>query len=410
MKLKVLKEKWKYPVILLLGIGVSNIGAWVYLLALNLIVFESTGSALAVAALYILIPLAAIFTNFWAGSITDRFNKRTLMFIIDISRAICIFSVPWLMKDSIWIMYITVFFINVAGAMYTPALMAYVTKLIPYDQRKRFNSLRSLIDSGAFLIGPAIAGLFFIMGSPEYAIMFNSVAMFLSGVITLIMPNVEKHEVINKMGEKLTIRLLKKDFQTVISFSRDHSYIIIIYFLFNLVIVMTAAVDSLEAAFAKEVLNLSDSNYGFLVSIAGAGIVIGACINAIFVKKISVSILMGLGSVLVSFGYIIYTFSQTFMMAAVGFFSLALFLAIANTAFFTFYQNNIPVEIMGRVSSLYGILEAILIIITTVLIGIFAQFASIQLAIIMGALIMLLISFILLLSCMKPSQNNAYQS
>jgi hypothetical protein len=35
------------------------------------------------------------------------------------------------------------------------------------------------------------------------------------------------------------------------------------------------AIDSLEAAFAKEVLSISDTNYGFLLSIFGTGIVNG---------------------------------------------------------------------------------------------------------------------------------------
>ena len=41
------------PVLLLLGIGNSNLGAWVYLIALNLILLDITGSPLAVAILLI---------------------------------------------------------------------------------------------------------------------------------------------------------------------------------------------------------------------------------------------------------------------------------------------------------------------------------------------------------------------
>ena len=39
--------------------------------------------------------------------------------------------------------------------------------------------------------------------------------------------------------------------------------------------VMPSALDSLEAAFAKEVLQLTDADYGFLVSVSGAGIIAG---------------------------------------------------------------------------------------------------------------------------------------
>lgn len=78
---------WKYPAILLCGIGISNFGAWVYFIALNLIVLDLTKSPLAVAGLYIVKPLATLFTNVWAGSVIDRMNKRTVMITLDLIRA-----------------------------------------------------------------------------------------------------------------------------------------------------------------------------------------------------------------------------------------------------------------------------------------------------------------------------------
>ncbi|MBU9721933.1 MULTISPECIES: MFS transporter [Bacillaceae] len=409
MKLKHTVESWKYPSILLLGIGVSNLGAWVYLIALNLIVFEMTGSPLAVAVLYILIPLATMFTNFWCGSLIDRLNKRNLMISLDIFRALCLFLVPWILDASLMLLYIIVFLINMATSMFSPTSLVYITKLIPTEQRKKFNSLISLIDSGAFLLGPALAGVLFIVGTPERGILINAAALFLSGLITLLMPNLEKQSLVINNGEKLSMTLLKKDFQIVMNFSRKSVYIMLIYFLFSSVFVMTAAVDSLEATFAKEILSLSDSDYGFLVSIAGAGVIVGAVINTLFVKKISISLMIGLGSTFLSIGYIIYAFSNTFSIAALGFFILAFFLAFANTGFLTFFQNNIPVDVMGRIESFYGLVEATLIIITTGIIALLAQVISIQFAVIAGALVMLLISVVLCTLNLKPSKSKFYQ-
>lgn len=408
MNFKNILASWKYPAVLLLGIGVSNIGAWVYLIALNLIVFAITGSPLAVAALYILIPLATLVTNFWSGSLIDRLNKRNLMIFLDIFRALCIFLLPWLIDLSIWLMYGVVFLINMASSVFGPTSMTYITKLIPVEQRKRFNSLRSLIDSGAFLLGPAVAGLMFMIGTPEVAIYINAAALFLSGLITFLMPNQEKKKLTNFNDDKFSLVLLKKDFHAVVNFSRKQVYIMLIYFLFSSVIVMTAAVDSLEAAFAKEVLQLTDSDYGFLVSIAGAGIVIGAFINTLFVKKLAISVLIGFGSIFVSVGYLIYAFSSSFLVAAIGFFFLAFFLAFANTGFHTFYQNNIPVEVMGRIGSLYGLVEAVLVIVTTVVFGIAAQMISIQFAVIVGALFMFITSITLTAFSFQPSKTKYF--
>ncbi|WP_442603642.1 MFS transporter [Paenibacillus sp. KN14-4R] len=384
---KKLLETWKYASILLIGIGVSNIGAWIYLIALNLMVLNMTESVLAVAALYILRPLASIFTNLWSGSLIDRLNKRNLMVFLDISRAILIAMLP--LFSSLGYIFTLVLVINMASTIFGPTSMTYITKLIPTHQRQRFNSLNSLISSGAFLIGPAIAGMLFLIGSPVFAIYINAIALLISGLLTLIMPNLEKDTLAQKQGSKLSIHLLKKDWGAVLQFYRQKKYVLIICLLFSFVmVVMTSSVDSLEASFAKMVLHLSEGEYGVLVSVAGAGIIVGALLNTLIVKKVATSVMISGGSIGMCLGYIIFAFSHSFMMAAVGFFILAFFIAFANTGFMTFYQNNIPVDVMGRVGSMNQFIEAILKIITTAALGLAADLISIQVVVIVGVLIM----------------------
>lgn len=408
MRLGNLVESWKYPLMLLAGIGISNVGAWIYLIALNLIILEKTGSPLAVAVLYILKPLATLCTNFWSGSVIDRLNKRNLMVTLNLVSAVFIATLSFL--SSLWSIYLVVFLINIARSMFDPTSMTYITKLIPPKDRKRFNSLRSLIDSGGFLIGPAIAGLLFIIGTPIFAIYMNAIALLLSGLVTMMMPNLEKHIQFNSTDEKISFEVVKQDWTVVLNFSRRYAYIMFIYFLFGCVMVMATAIDSLEVAFAKEVLSLSDSEYSFLVSIAGAGIVIGAMINAMITTKSSTSLLIGLGSLFVSVGYIVYAFSTIFFMAAIGFFILSFSLAFANTGFHTFYQNNIPVDVMGRVGSIYGLIEAVLIILATTIAGVAAQLISIQYVVIVGTFVMLVISITLFLFNIRPSKAKLYST
>lgn len=408
MRLGNVVESWKYPLMLLAGIGISNVGAWIYLIALNLIILEKTGSPLAVAVLYILKPLATLCTNFWSGSVIDRLNKRNLMVTLNLVSAVFIAALSFL--SSLWSIYLVVFLINIARSMFDPTSMTYITKLIPPKDRKRFNSLRSLIDSGGFLIGPAIAGLLFIIGTPIFAIYMNAIALLLSGLVTMMMPNLEKHIQFNSTDEKISFEVVKQDWTVVLNFSRRYAYIMFIYFLFGCVMVMATAIDSLEVAFAKEVLSLSDSEYSFLVSIAGAGIVIGAMINAMITTKSSTSLLIGLGSLFVSVGYIVYAFSTIFFMAAIGFFILSFSLAFANTGFHTFYQNNIPVDMMGRVGSIYGLMEAVLIILATTIAGVAAQLISIQYVVIVGTFVMLVISITLFLFNIRPSKAKLYST
>src|SRR5690606_34998080 len=107
---------WKNPIILLITIGIANIGEWIYFIALNLAVLESSGNkALAVTGLYIMQPLATVLTNFWSGSLIDRLNKRNLIIALNLFRAGVIALLPFF--SSLWIIYFIVFILGSANAV-----------------------------------------------------------------------------------------------------------------------------------------------------------------------------------------------------------------------------------------------------------------------------------------------------
>lgn len=387
---------------LLLGaIGIANIGEWIYMIALHLLIFQETGSVLAVTAVYMLRPAAALLTNSWSGSLVDRLNQRNVMISLDITRAILIACVPFaLFSGHLLILYVMVFLIQMAQAMFHPASMVYMTGLIPADNRKRFNAIRSLLQSGGFLLGPAAAGLLFLIGTPVFSIYINAICLLISALLTMCLPNLLKQDA----GQNgFSLSMLKEDAKLVLRFSLTSRQIMAVYLLFSAAItVLPTAIDSLETAFAKEVLLLTDTEYGLLVSIAGAGIITGAGLNSVIVERLPVSIMLGIGSLFVACGYLIYAFSSTLFVAAVGFFILAFFLSFANTGFMTFYQTNIPVEVMGRVASFYALVEAILTMMMTGVSGGLAHVLSIRTSVVIGCVCMLFVCLLLCFVIFRP--------
>ncbi|PJO40679.1 MFS transporter [Lysinibacillus xylanilyticus] len=404
-----LLEAWRYPSILLFSIGVSSVGSWIYFIALNLIVLNLTGSAIAVSGLYIVRASSTLFASFWSGSLIDRLNKKYLMIVLNLFESLLIVTLPFF-STLTWI-YFMVFIITMASSMYHPTSMTYITKLIPPEQRKRFNSLRSFLDSDAFITGPAIAGLLFTIGSPHMAIYLNAIALFLSACITFGMPNVEANQQLaSKADEKISYKVIFSDWKLVIRFSLKNPYIMMIYILFSAMIVMMTATDSLEAAFATQILSLSEGEYGVLVGIAGAGLLVGSLTNTAIVEKMPTAWLIGMGSLITALGYLTFTSSYTFLIASFGCFILSFATAFANTGFHTFYQNNIPVDSMGRIGSIYGFVEALFIIIITAIFGIAAEITSIRYVIVPAAIIMFVVATILLILNIQPSKAKFYRN
>lgn len=398
--------RWKYLLILLAGIGISNVGAWVYLIALNLIILNETGSPLAIALLYILGPIATICSNVWAGSLIDRINTKRMMMGLDVFRALCIAFIPFL--PSLIYVYILAFIINIGSAIFQPTSMVYMTKLIPERDRQRFNALRSFINSCGSLLGPAIAGILFWLGNPYIAIHMNSVALLLSALIIMMLPNVDSRSKETER-EKFSWSMIKSDFRVVYHFSKDYAYITRIYLLFTGTTIFMTAIDSIEAAFAKEVLLISDANYGFLLSVFGAGIIIGSIINSVFSKQLAVNLLMGFGTIFTSIGYMVFYSSSGFLSATPGVFLIGFAITFANTGYLTFYQNHVPVRMMGRFGSIFSVVEAGFIVGLTVLVGLAAELTSIRPVGLIASFVFFLLGLMVLKTVLAEKRKESFK-
>ena len=379
---------WKKPAIYLTSVGIANIGGWIYLLALNLLILERTGSILAVAGLYMIKPLASILTSLWAGSIIDRISTKYLMITLEVVRAILVCFL--LLVDSLITVYLIVLVIQIASAVFDTSAFTYMTKLISVEKRMRFNALVSFVQSGAFVTGPLVAGLLFLSLSLKMSLLVNVLIFLVSGALLIPLPNLRRNE--TSSLAKLSIGSLVEDWRIIWKFSLKALPFLLIYMAFQGVMLLTAAIDSLEVAFAKEVLYLSDASYGTLVSIAGVGYLLGAISLNLIVHRLNANQLMVFGTFFISIGYLIYSFSTTYFAASIGFFTLSFFLSLANTGFLTFIQDKIPEEMLGRITNLYNGISSIVQIISVVLLSTFAHYFSIRTAVIIGAICMLFIT------------------
>ncbi|WP_075619057.1 MFS transporter [Paenisporosarcina indica] len=399
------KLKWKFPVLYLSAVGIANIGGWIYLLAINLMVLEMTGSALAVAGLYMIKPVAHMLVGVWAGSLIDRASTKHLMISLDLLRAAFILMLPFM--ESIFLIYSVVMIIQMAGAMFEPASFKYMTLLLPKHDRKRFNALLSFVHSGAFVLGPAVAGLLFMLGSLEMALFVNVGTFVISGGLTLFLPTQLTVSTTEKTG--ITLHDIKNDWNIVWAFSRQAMPFVLVYMGFQGVMLLTAALDSMEVAFAKEVLTLSDSAYGSLVSVAGIGFLMGAVCTNMLIRFTSAKQLMAIGSLFVAVGYVIYSVSTTYLVAGIGCFILSCFLSFANTGFMTFIQSTIPVDIMGRISSLYGMVSSSIQLSAVLLFGFAAQLFSIKIVVMGGSILMFLVACVLLATLINSKSSSQLQ-
>lgn len=401
-------QSWRQALLYIVGIGISNLGSWIYLVAINLLILHMTGSPAAVAGLFIIRPLAVLLTNSWAGSLIDRANQRRLMIVTDIIRGALIAAIPLL--SSVWAIYAVMFLINVAGAFFGPSSMTYVTKLIAPEDRKKFNAWSSFTTSGAVLLGPSLSGLLIAYTDIRVCILINAISFLICAWVISLLPDVDKE----KVGEEdtkqgMSLRIWLQDWRAVIDFGKGAKYFIAIYVLFQTAMLLGFALDSQEATFIKQVLMLGDEGYGLLVSVAGAGYLAGSAAASFSVKFLSLRMFISAGALLSSLGYLVFYASSGVLLATAGFILFGFFSSYANAGFTTFFQNHVPIDLMGRFSSVTRLAEGMLQIILTLLLGLAADLWSLQAVCLIGAGAAVVVSVAVLVAVYAPSKAHHYE-
>ncbi|RDU35634.1 MFS transporter [Neobacillus piezotolerans] len=391
---------WKNPILLLTGIGISYLGSWLYLVALNISILDLTGSAAAVAGLYIIRPIAVLITNTWSGSVIDRANKRKLMIATDVIRGLLVFIIPF--TNSLWLIYFIMLLINIAGAFFGPSSTVYITKLVPEENRKRFNSIMSMTASGAFLLGPAIAGALIMVAGTDICIIINAISFIICAFFIYLLPNVDEAKAEGR--EPIRLKTLVEDWKAVRNFVVGAKFFIVVYLLYQSATLIGFALDPQEVTFIKKFLGLSTRDYGLIVSITGIGALAGSSVAAMVSKKIPLKLYLGGGMLLSSVGYLAFYSSFNFLTATAAFVFLGFFMAFATTGYATFFQNKVPVELMGRFASVAEMAQGGIQIGLTLLVGFFAEWFTLQFVCIAFSVAGLFLSASLFAAIIMPSR------
>ncbi|QAS51287.1 MFS transporter [Halobacillus litoralis] len=395
----------KNSYLLLFGLGISTLGDFIYLVAINILVLKLTGSAAAVAGLWIIGPIASMLTKFWSGSMIDRLNIRRIMIGTDIIRAILVAIIPFF--SSIWLIYVCLFCLSISKAFFEPAAITYITNVVPENGRKRFNSFRSLITSSAFFIGPAISGALLLITTVHISIWINAFSFVVSAIMLYFLPNVNTDA--DATGDRFSLKILRSDWKEVFKFSQNNLFIVKVYFLAQFFMIVALGMDAQEVVFTQKVLNLSETDYGLLISLTGVGSILGAATVSFVAEKLSIRAMMSSGYFLVSVGYLVYAFSFSFWTVAFGFMVLGFFNSFSGTGFMTFYQNNVPVKMMGRISSIYGIFQSLLQVIFILLIGFTGDIIPVRYSIIAASTLLLVLSIWQIKLVLTPSKSGYFE-
>ena len=142
------------------GQVVSLLGDWFNLIASAILIAELTDSGLALGILFTIRMLAPFLVAPIAGIFADRYNRKHLLIITDLARAVIVIGFLFV-RDAgdIWLLYaLTVLLFGVSG-FFSPARSAILPDITSPQELGTANTLGAATWSVMLAVGAAIGGL-----------------------------------------------------------------------------------------------------------------------------------------------------------------------------------------------------------------------------------------------------------
>jgi MFS family permease len=169
--------------IVLLGQAVSAIGDAISMTVLPLLVVALTGSGIAMGIVGVLQLLPDLLLGLPAGALADRWDRRRMIIVADLGRALLTALVPlsvMLGWPTMGVILLVTFPINTLRVLFLAAWTAVMPSIVGRDQVGRASGYAEAIFSASYAIGPAVAGLLVTVLGPGPTLALDAASFLVS--------------------------------------------------------------------------------------------------------------------------------------------------------------------------------------------------------------------------------------
>ncbi|MER6447174.1 MFS transporter [Streptomyces venezuelae] len=166
-----------------LGQALSVLGGSVSMLALPLLVLDATGSIVQMGLVTVVSGATAIGTGIFAGYVVDRVDRRRLMIVCDLARAVLLGAVPlvwWAAGPQIWLLYLLTALAAVLKTLFDVAYVTAVPNLVRTQDLTAANGRLMGTFALGSLLGPVVAGFLTAGVGADWALALDGATFLVS--------------------------------------------------------------------------------------------------------------------------------------------------------------------------------------------------------------------------------------
>jgi MFS family permease len=256
---------------------VSLLGDWFNLIASASLVGELTQSEFAVGGLFVIRMLAPFLVSPMAGVVADRYNRKHILIIADVTRALTVLGFLFVRNaGQIWLLYaLTAIQLGISGFFF-PTRTAILPDLVPPRGLGAANVISSTTWSVMLALGAAIGGLVSGYWGMYPAFIIDSLSFLLSA---LLISQIRLDARPGLAAAERTIRAALQQYLDGLRYLRGHADILVIAMpKAAIALIMFSGFQVVQVAIAKDIFVLGIGggiSLGLMFGINGAGTGIG---------------------------------------------------------------------------------------------------------------------------------------
>ena len=343
-------------------------------------------------------PMIAI--SFFGGAFADRMQKKKIL----IAGLICSAVVSTLIgiflatgtlnreNPSSWsILFISSAVQGVIMGMMMPALQAIIPEIVSREQLMNAVALNTMGMNVLNLVAPGTAG--FIIGTDNFeAVFFTMTGLYLCGALFILFIPARKKIIAGASN-------IISDIQQGFGYIRKDTLILFILAFTLIVVVLSMPYQQLMPIFVDDILKVGAKGMGLLLSVSGAGALVGSVILAALPNKKRGFMLLGSG-IIAGIALTVFSFSPYLTLSLAFIFFIGMAQTFRMTIGSTLLQAYTQGVYMGRVMSIMN-LQWGLMSVCTFLAGVLAEVVPVQW--VLGSLAMLLTILSILFLILFPT-------
>ena len=178
------------------GQGLSLCGTWAQTIALAWLVLQLTHSGTQLGLILAVQFLPMLLFGVWGGVITDRFNKRHILYITQTIQAILALTLGLLVVThhiDLWMVYVLATCLGCTQVIDTPTRQTFVIEMVGSDYLKNAVTLNSTMVNVARIVGPSIAAILIAAVGVGPCFLVNAASFVAVLIALLIMRTSELH-------------------------------------------------------------------------------------------------------------------------------------------------------------------------------------------------------------------------